>query len=139
MKLSEYKKHGVIIAKIGDRKKKTLLQACIDKKLTIINIKKPQEEIKKIEGKIRIENKTLKLIRVKSIEKSRYALDKKTGLKYATNEQIIKDIGITKNEHAKKIWIQMLSRYEKMFTKNYRKLEGYKLRMSRRARASFTS
>jgi len=73
----------------------------------------------KIEGKIRIENKTLKLIRVKSIENSKYTVDKNTGLKYATNEQIIKDIGITKNEYAKKIWLQMLSRYKKMFAKNY--------------------
>ncbi len=73
----------------------------------------------KIEGKVRIENKTLKLIRVKSIENSKYTVDNKTGLKYATNEQIIKDIGITKNEYAKKVWIQMLSRYKKMFAKNY--------------------
>ena len=78
----------------------------------------------KIEGKIRTENKTLKLIRVKSIGKSKYTVDKKTGLKYATNEQIIKDIGITKNEYAKKVWVQMLSRYKDMFAKNYNKFKS---------------
>ena len=77
----------------------------------------------KIEGKIRIENKTLKLIRVKSIENSRYIVDK-TGLKYATNEQIIKDISITKNEYAKSVWVQMLSRYKDIFIKNYNKFKS---------------
>ena len=66
-----------------------------------------------------IENRVLKLIRVKSIEKSEYTVDKKTGLKYATNEQIIKDIRITKNNYTKKVWIQMLSRYKKLFVSNY--------------------
>ena len=78
----------------------------------------------KIEGRIRIGDKMLKLIRIKSIESSKYSVDKKTGLKYATNEQIIKDIGITKNEYAKKVWIQMLSRYKKMFAKNYSKFKS---------------
>ena len=77
----------------------------------------------KIEGKVRIENKALKLIRVKSMENSKYAVDKKTGLKYATNEQIIKDIGVTKNEYAKKIWVQMLSRYRNIFIKTYNKFK----------------
>jgi len=78
----------------------------------------------KIEGRIRIGDKMLKLIRVKSIENSKYTVDKKTGLKYATNEQIIKDISITKNEYAKKVWIQMLSRYNDMFVKNYNKFKS---------------
>ena len=78
----------------------------------------------RIEGRIKIENKTLKLIRVKSIEKSKYAPDKDTGLKYAKNEQIIKDIRITKNDYAKKVWIQMLSRYEGIFIKNYNKFKS---------------
>ncbi len=78
----------------------------------------------KIEGRMRIENKTLKLIRVKSIENSKYVIDKKKGLKYGTNEQIIKDVGITKNEYAKKVWLQMLSRYKNMFAKNYDKFKS---------------
>ena len=73
----------------------------------------------KIEGRIRIENKILKLIRVKSIGNSKYLVDKKTGLKYAANEQIIKDIRITKNEYAKKTWIEMLARYKELFSKSY--------------------
>ena len=78
----------------------------------------------KIEGRVRIGNNMLKLIRVKSIENSKYMVDKKTGLKYAANEQIIKDIGITKNDYAKRVWIQMLSRYKKMFTKNYNEFKS---------------
>lgn len=78
----------------------------------------------RIEGRVKIGDKMLKLIRVKSIENSKYMVDKKTGLKYATNEQIIKDVRITKNEYSKKVWIQMLSRYKKMFTKNYSKFKS---------------
>ena len=77
----------------------------------------------RIEGNIRIENKTLKFIRIKSIENSSYIVDEKTGLKYATNEQIIKDTSITKNEYTKNIWMQMLSRYKNMFIKNYSKFK----------------
>jgi len=77
----------------------------------------------KIEGNIRIGNKTLKLIRVKSIENSSYTVNEKTGLKYATNEQIIKDTGTTKNEYTKNVWKQMLSRYKNMFIKDYTKFK----------------
>lgn len=77
----------------------------------------------RIGGNIRIEDKRLKFIRIKSIENSSYIVDEKTGLKYATNEQIIKDINITKNEYTKNIWMQMLSRYKNMFIKNYSKFK----------------
>ncbi len=79
----------------------------------------------KIQGKVSISNKTLKLIRVKSIKNSRFSIDQKTGLKYATNEQIIKDIKITKNEYAKSVWRQMLTRYGNFFIKNYNKFKPY--------------
>jgi hypothetical protein len=75
----------------------------------------------KIEGNIKIGGKMLKFIRIKSIENSSYIVDEKTGLKYATNEQIIKDTRITKNEYTKNIWMQMLSRYKSLFVKNYSK------------------
>lgn len=75
----------------------------------------------KIQGKLRINNKTIKFIRVKTISKSRYKKDRKTGIKYATNEQIFKDIFITKNNYTKAIWKQMLSRYRGMFLKNFNK------------------
>ena len=78
----------------------------------------------KIKGRIRIEEKMLNFIRVKSIESSEYVADKNTGLKYATNEQILRDIGITKNEYAKKVWIQMVSRYKNIFIRNYKKFES---------------
>ena len=79
----------------------------------------------KIQGKVSISNKTLKLIRVKSIKNSKFSIDKKTGLKYAANEQIIRDIKITKNEYAEKVWKQMISRYGKLFIKNYNKFKLY--------------
>lgn len=73
----------------------------------------------KIQGKLTFSNKTLKLIRVKSITKSKITLNKETGLKYATNGQIIKDTKITKNDYTKKIWENMLSRYKRLFVKSY--------------------
>jgi hypothetical protein len=79
----------------------------------------------KIEGKVSISNKTLKLIRVKSIKNSKFLIDKKTGLKYAANEQVLKDAKITKNKYAESVWKQMLSRYGNLFIKNYGKLKSY--------------
>lgn len=79
----------------------------------------------KVRGKIRIENKTLKLIRAKSISNSTYKIDKKTGLKYATNEQIVKDARITKNRYTLSVWKQMLSRYGRLFIKDYAKFRTY--------------
>ena len=79
----------------------------------------------KIEGKIRISNRTLKLIRVKSIKNKKFSIDKKTGLKYATNEQIMNDIKIIKNKYAESVWKQMLSRYGNLFVKNSNKFKPY--------------
>ena len=79
----------------------------------------------KIEGKASISDKTLKFIRVKSIKNSKLLIDKRTGLKYAANEQIIKDIKIIKNEYAESVWRQMLSRYGKLFIKDYDKFKSY--------------
>ena len=74
-------------------------------------------------GNVRIANNIFKFIRVKSIESSEYSIDKEIGLKYATNEQIFNDAKLTKNEYAKNVWIQMLSRYGKLFVKNYSKFK----------------
>jgi hypothetical protein len=71
----------------------------------------------KIEGKVALPGKTLKFIRVKSISKSKIMVDKETHLKYAQNEQILKDIALTKNRYTKTIWMQMYRRYTKMFAK----------------------
>jgi hypothetical protein len=75
----------------------------------------------KLEGKVMISGKILKLIRVKSIRNSKISIDKKTGIKYATNEQILNDVKITKNKYAELVCRQMLLRYEKLFIKNYDK------------------
>ena len=77
----------------------------------------------KIEGSLKISGTIFKFIRVKSIEKSEYLIDKKTGFKYAANEQIFNDAKMTKNEYVKNVWIQMLSRYGKIFAKNYEKFK----------------
>ena len=78
-----------------------------------------------IRGKIRISHTTFRFIRVKSIKNSQFSLDKKTGLKYATNEQIIKDMKIIKNAYAESVWRQMLSRYGRIFVKNDNKFKAY--------------
>lgn len=72
----------------------------------------------RIEGSIRITGAHFKFIRLKSIEGSEYIVDKETGLKYAANEQVFKDAKFTKNEYAQNVWLQMLSRYGKLFVKN---------------------
>lgn len=76
----------------------------------------------KIEGKLRIGNKTFKLIRVKTLRKSDCKRDKKTGLMYATNNQVFKDTNQTKNDYTKSVWKQMLSRYGKFFLDRMTKL-----------------
>ena len=77
----------------------------------------------RIEGTVKITGHVFKFIRVKSMEKSEYLIDKKTGLNYAANEQIFNDAKLARNEYVKNVWIQMLSRYGKMFAKNYEKLK----------------
>ncbi|MBI2565113.1 hypothetical protein HYV79_03955 [Candidatus Woesearchaeota archaeon] len=71
----------------------------------------------KIEGILRFKDRTIKFIRVKSITHSQIKIDKETGLKYATNEQILKDVAFTKNQYTKMAWTQMFKRYGKMFVK----------------------
>lgn len=73
----------------------------------------------RIDGRVSALGNTFKFIRVKSIEKSKYSVDEKTGLKYAENEQIFNDVKLTKNEYVRNVWVQMLSRYGKMFAKHY--------------------
>ena len=74
----------------------------------------------KIDGKIRIGDKIFKFIRVKSIQNSKYKIDNR--IKYASNEQISKDVGITKNKYVELICKEMFSRYGKMFSRTYREL-----------------
>jgi len=73
----------------------------------------------KIQGKLIFPDKILKLIRVKSITNSKITVDKETGLKYATNKQIIKDTKITRNDYTKMVWNNMFLRYKELFAKDY--------------------
>jgi hypothetical protein len=82
----------------------------------------------RIEGRIRLKNITLKFYRIKSISKSNFIVDGSTGLKYATNEQIIKDTRYTKNEYTKSVWRNMLNRYWKQFVKNPNNFREYHYR-----------
>jgi len=75
----------------------------------------------KIEGNIFIDDKTIKLIRVKSIKNCQNIIDKDTHIKYATNEQIFQDTNLTHNRYTKQIWKNMLERYRKSFISNFEK------------------
>ncbi|UCG69251.1 MAG: hypothetical protein JSV09_15975 [Thermoplasmata archaeon] len=79
----------------------------------------------RIEGKIRLKNVTLKFYRIKSIGQSDIVVDEQTGIKYATNEQIILDTKYTKNNYTKSVWTNMLNRYWKQFVKNPNKFREY--------------
>ena len=79
----------------------------------------------RIEGKIRLKNVTLKFYRVKSIGQSHIIVDETTGLKYATNEQIIWDTKYTKNDYTKLVWKNMLNRYWKQFVKKPNSFREY--------------
>ena len=71
----------------------------------------------KLNGEVEFSDKTLKLIKVKSIKKADFKINKSDSLKYATNEQIIKDIKITKNLLVKKKWTNHYLRYKSEFSK----------------------
>jgi hypothetical protein len=79
----------------------------------------------RLEGKIRLKSVTLKFYRVKSIGNSDITVDKETGLKYGTNDQIIKDTNYTKNDYTKLVWKNMLNRYWKQFVKKPNKFREY--------------
>ncbi|MBI4918442.1 hypothetical protein HY837_00810 [archaeon] len=70
----------------------------------------------KISGMINLLGKSIKFIKIKSVAKSKIVTNRETGLKYATNPQIIKDVVFTKNSYTKNICNQMLNRYGKMFS-----------------------
>jgi hypothetical protein len=80
----------------------------------------------RIEGKVRLNTATLKFYRVRSINYSDFIVDELTGLKYAINEQIIKDIKYTRNQYTELVWKNMLNRYGKQFVKDPDKYPSYK-------------
>jgi hypothetical protein len=71
----------------------------------------------KLNGEIDFSEKKLKLIKIRSIKKSNFLFDSSDGLKYATNEQIIKDNSLTKNSVVRKKWINLYSTYGTTFSK----------------------
>ncbi|MFW6283370.1 MAG: eL32 family ribosomal protein [Minisyncoccales bacterium] len=65
----ELKTEGVIISKtVGKLKKSTIINACIDKKITIINLKDPQAYLNKFESELK-EKKKKKEEKVKEKQK----------------------------------------------------------------------
>ena len=85
----------------------------------------------RLEGKIRLKNKTLKFYRVKSIGNNKFVTDESTGLKYATSEQVIVDTRYTRNEYTKIVWKNMLNRYWDSFLKNPNKFKEYQIKESK--------
>lgn len=79
----------------------------------------------RLEGKIRLSTITLKFYRVRSIKQSNFIVDELTGLKYAINEQIIKDTKYTKNKYTELVWVNMLNRYGKQFVEEPNKYSVY--------------
>ncbi len=77
----------------------------------------------KINGEIYINNKKINLIKLKSIKDKKIIIDAETGLKYATNRQVIKDIRHTKNSYAKTVCEEMLQRYGDLFAKKVAKFK----------------
>ena len=71
----------------------------------------------KLNGGVEFNGKILKLIKVKSIKKADVVFNKSDSMKYATNEQIIKDIKITKNLLVRKKWLNHYLRYKSEFSK----------------------
>ena len=71
----------------------------------------------KLNGEVEFSGKTLKLLKIKSIKKADFVFNKSDSLKYATNEQIIKDTKITKNLLVKKKWTNHYLRYKSEFSK----------------------
>ena len=70
-----------------------------------------------LNGEVEFSGKILKFIKVKSIKNADYIFNKSDSMKYATNEQIIKDIKITKNHLVRKKWTNHYLRYKTEFSK----------------------
>ncbi len=77
----------------------------------------------RIEGTVRLGNKLVRFFRIKSLKKCKYFVDESTGIKYASNEQIIKDVKFTDNFYVENVWNQMYYRYGRIFAKNKVKIK----------------
>ncbi len=79
----------------------------------------------KIEGTVKADDKTINFIRVKSISKSEFVIENKTGIRFATNEQIFRDNKLIKNRYLQRVWIQMLNRYQNLFVTDTNRYNKY--------------
>ncbi len=68
--------------------------------------------------------KKIRFIRVRSMSSRGIQVDRDTGLRYATNEQIFRDARELKDETLRRTWNSMLERYGEMFV---RSPERYKM------------
>lgn len=71
----------------------------------------------RLSGEVEFSGKILKFIKVRSIKRSKFVINKSNLLKYATNEQIIKDSKITKNLLVRKKWMNHYFNYGDDFSK----------------------
>ncbi len=69
----------------------------------------------KLKGEVQFADKIVKFIKVKSIKSASNIIE--DGLKYASNEQILKDLNITNNELVERRWLNLYKTYEKSFSK----------------------
>jgi hypothetical protein len=79
----------------------------------------------RLEGRLMIDGKSIVFRRARSIDPEWWAPDSSTGLKYATNERVLKDAQRCGQENLVKTWISMLERYRRLFVKyprRYKKL-----------------
>lgn len=79
----------------------------------------------RLDGRLTIDGKPVIFRRVRSIDPEWWAPDSKTGLKYATNERILKDAQRSGQTHLLKTWASMLERYGRLFVKNPRKYQKF--------------
>jgi hypothetical protein len=73
----------------------------------------------RLKGKINITNsKRIRFIRVKSLRGRRYSLEPGSGLKYASNEQVLDDARMLGDKAIQRVWWTMFERYPDIFVKN---------------------
>jgi len=79
----------------------------------------------RLDGRLIVDGKVIIFRRMKSMAPDWWATDSATGLRYATNERILKDAQRSGQDHLVKTWASMLERYGRLFVKTpikYRKL-----------------
>ena len=78
----------------------------------------------RIKGRLSHNGKRFVFIRVRSLKSRGIQTDERTGLRYATNEQIYYDAKHQGDNALLSIWRSMLNRYGEMFVKNPNKFEN---------------